>query len=452
MKESKQILMISPARQRQPGEDFIFKMSFLNLPYLAAVTPAEYTVRIIDEEHEEIDFDVRPWLVALTAQTPVAPRAYAVARKFKQRGVPVVMGGVHASTVTEEALDHVDAVIIGEGEFIWPQVLADLEAGRLQPIYQSGTSSPLAGLPRPRRDLLNQANYIPLTMVETTRGCPHQCDFCGVSRFFGHHYRKRPLDEVVEELKSLFTPGLRYGFNRLMARAGWDLPYFIERRLIYFVDSNFAADYQYTVRLMEALETLDVLWWCHATVDIAVDEGFLERMRKSGCIAVNIGFESLSDENLKKMRKSFAGKHDYAAAIEKIHAHGIGIMGTFVVGFDGEDKTIFDHICRFVEQHRLDWALVFIRTPYPGTSLFEEMNQDARILVKDWEKYDTLNCVFAPRGMTPQEMESGLRRSWKRIFSLRSIFHRILRSPRVHPMFYLGMNMQFYQMVRRWRV
>jgi radical SAM superfamily enzyme YgiQ (UPF0313 family) len=450
--EQKKILLISPARKRVPGEEFVFEMAFLNLPYLAAVTPEGYDVVIVDEEHEKIDFDERPWLVALTAQTPVAPRAYAVAREFRKRGVTTIMGGIHASTLPDEALEYVDAVIVGEGEHVWPQVIRDLENGRLKPVYRSETIQELQGLPVPRRDLLNPRFYIPLTMVETTRGCPHQCDFCGVSRFFGHRYRKRPVEEVAAELRLLFRPGLRHGINRLLSRWGLDLPYFIERRLVYFIDSNFAADRQYTLQLMQVLEGLDLLWWSHMTIDIARDDAFLTAMQRSGCIAVNIGFESLSKENLRAMHKPFAGSIDYAEAIKKIHSRGIGIMGTFVVGFDDEDVSIFEKINGFVLKNRLDWALVFIRTPYPGTSLFEDMDRAGRILTRDWEKYDTLNCVFAPAGMTPQELEKGLRSVWKSIFSLPSIYHRILKGPRVHPLFYAAMNMQFYQMVRKWNV
>jgi radical SAM superfamily enzyme YgiQ (UPF0313 family) len=152
------------------------------------------------------------------------------------------------------------------------------------------------------------------------------------------------------------------------------------------------------------------------------------------------------------MNKSFAAASDYGGAIRRIHERGIGIMGTFVVGFDGEDVSIFEQIHRFVLEHRLDWALVFIRTPYPGTSFFEELESSGRLLTQNWEKYDTLNCVFESIGMTPHEMERGLRVTWKKIFSFKSIYHRILRSPRIHPMFYFGMNMQFFRMVRRWKV
>ncbi len=452
MTKKKKILLISPARRRPPDEEFVFKMAFLNLPYVAAVTPEDYEVEIIDEEYEKIIFDANVWLVALSAQTPVSVRAYEVADEFRKLGVKTVMGGPHASTRPEEALQHVDAVIIGEGEFVWPRMLSDLENGELNSVYEGGVTNDLKNLPRPRRDLLNNRFYIPLTMVETTRGCPHHCDFCGVSRFFGHGYRKRPLEDVASELRDLFWPGFRHKMSRFIAGLGLDLPYFIERRLVYFVDSNFAADLNYTRKLMDTLKDLDVLWWGHTTVDIAWDDDFLDRMRESGCIAVNIGFESLSQENLKTMHKSFAGASDYAEAIRRIHARGIGIMGTFVVGFDGEDLSIYDRIHRFVLENRLDWALVFIRTPYPGTSLFEELESSGRLLTQSWEKYDTLNCVFEPIGMTAQEMERGLRIAWKNIFSFKSIYHRILRSPRIHPMFYFGMNMQFFQMVRRWKV
>ena len=451
MKAQKQIWMISPARQRKDGEDFVFKMSFLNLPYLAAVTPPVYDVRILDEEHEAIDFSGAPWLVALTAQTPVAPRAYEIADRFRRRGVTVVMGGVHASTLPQEALEHVDAVIVGEGEFIWQELLADLEKGSLRERYRSGTEHALENLPWPRRDLLNPSNYIPLTMVETTRGCPHQCDFCGVSRFFGHRYRKRPVQEVIAELNSLFGGGFRHRLSRKLAAWGSDLPYFIERRLVYFIDSNFAADVDYTSRLMEAMVDMDVLWWAHTTVDIAARDDVLDLMRRSGCLAINIGFETLCGENLKTMSKSFAGRFDYADAIGKIHDHGIGIMGTFVVGFDGEDERIFDDITTFVLENRLDWALVFIRTPYPGTDLFVEMQKSGRITTTRWEAYDTLSCVFQPQGMTVGQLETGIRRTWKQIFSPGSIRRRILSRPFIHPLFYLGMNMQFYQMVRKWR-
>lgn len=442
---------MSPARKRIPGEDFVFRLGFLNLPYLAAVTPPHYAVEIIDEEWQTVDFAAPAALVAVSAQTPVACRAYQIADAFRKRGVPVVMGGVHASTLPEEALAHVDAVIIGEGEFVWAEVLADLERGQLKKTYAAGTGHGLAGLPWPRRDLLNPAKYMPLTMVETTRGCPHQCDFCGVSKFFGHRYRRRPPEEVIAELESLFGGGFRHTWCKRLANWGLDLPYFFEKRLIYFIDSNFAADRGQAWAIMEAMTAMDVRWWCHATTDIADDAKLLEMMRRSGCLAVNIGFESLSGDNLKAMRKGFTRANEYAEAVRRIHASDIGVMGTFVVGFDGEDTSIFRRIYDFSIENRLDWALTFIRTPYPGTRLFEELDAAGRLLTLDWEKYDTLNCVYEPKGLAVSELEKGVRALWKHTFSLASIGRRILRRPVVHPLFYLGMNMQFHLMTRRWK-
>jgi radical SAM superfamily enzyme YgiQ (UPF0313 family) len=258
------------------------------------------------------------------------------------------------------------------------------------------------------------------------------------------------MEDVLAELRLSFGNGFRHRFTRLLSRTGIDLPYFIERRLIYFIDSNFAADRDYTRDLMTQLESMDVLWWAHTTVDVAREPDFLDRMRRSGCLALNIGFESLSKENLKTMHKSFAGGYNYEEAIRIIHDFDIGIMGTFVIGFDGEDASIFDRIEQFVLKNRLDWALVFIRTPYPGTTLFRDLEHEGRLVTKEWEKYDTLNCVYTPLGMSIPELETGVRALWKQIFSLKSITRRILSRPRIHPMFYLGMNMQFYAMCRRW--
>lgn len=451
MPSSKKLLMISPARERMPGEDFVFKLGFLNLPYLAAATPESWDVAIIDEDVTPVDFSAPADLVALTAQTPVAPRAYQIADAFRKRGVPVVMGGVHASTLPEEALEHVDTVILGEGEFIWPQLLEDFENGRLQQRYESDTTQDLAGIAPPRRDLLPLRHYLPLSLVETTRGCPHRCDFCGVSSFFGHRYRTRPPEEVLAELGSMFGGGFRHTFSRLLARTGLDLPYFIERRLIYFIDSNFAANRDHAMQIMRGMIPMNVKWWCHATVDIANDTEFLDMMRRSGCIAVNVGFESLDPEHLKTMHKSYAAGHDYVAAIQTFHNHDIGIMGTFVVGFDNEDRAIFRRIFDFAIENKLDWALTFIRTPYPGTRLFAELKEQGRLRTYDWTRYDTLNCVYEPIGMSVDELEQGLRALWKYTFSLSSIFRRILRGRRVHPMFYLGMNMQFFMMTRKWQ-
>jgi radical SAM superfamily enzyme YgiQ (UPF0313 family) len=446
------ILLISPERKRKKEEAFLFRLSFLNLPYVAAVTPPDVEVKIIDEAFEEINFDQKVDLVGITGQTPVVPRAYQIAEEFKKRGVPVVMGGVHASMLPEEALHHVDAVVVGEGEEIWPDLIADLRKRQLGRIYAGGEFVDSSKLPIPRRDLLNEKFYFPLKLLETTRGCPHHCDFCGVSKFFGFRYRNRPISEIDRELRTIFKKGpmMTPGLKKILSILSRDLPYFLKRRLLYIIDSNVAGDRRFCLDLVSLLKEYDLLWWGHAPVSVAFDQKLLEGFSQSGCIALNIGFESFSPKNLNTMGKGFNQPSRYAEAVKRIHDQGIGIMGTFIVGLDDDDPGVFQRIIDFCIHERLDWALTFIMAPYPGTESFKRLEKEGRIFCRDWEKYDSLNAVFHPLLMSVEELEKGMRRIWKEVFSLPSIYKRILRRPWVHPLFYLGTNWQFHQLTKKW--
>lgn len=446
------ILLISPERKRKEEEAFLFKLSFLNLPYVAAVTPPDVEVKVVDEAFEKVDFNEKVDLVGLTAQTPVAPRAYAIAKEFKKRGIPVVMGGVHASMLPEEALQHVDAVVAGEAEEVWPDVIEDLRKGRLKRIYQGNGFVEPSKLPIPRRELLNEKFYFPLKLLETTRGCPYHCDFCGVSKFFGFRYRNRPISEIDRELKTIFHKAsvMAPALKKVLSIFSKDLPYFLKRRLLYIIDSNVAGDRRFCLDLLSLLKGYDLLWWGHAPVSIAFDRKLLEGCSQSGCIALNIGFESFSAKNLNTMGKGFNQPSRYAEAVKRIHDQGIGIMGTFIIGLDDDDSRVFQRIIDFCINEQLDWALTFIMAPYPGTDSFKRLEKEGRIFCKDWEKYDSLNAVYRPILMSVEELERGLRRIWKEIFSLSSIYKRIVRQPRVHPLFYLGMNWQFHKLTKKW--
>jgi radical SAM superfamily enzyme YgiQ (UPF0313 family) len=446
------ILLISPERQRKKEEAFLFRLSFLNLPYVAAVTLPDIEVKIIDEAFEKVHFDETVDLVGLTAQTPVAPRAYQIAAEFKKRGVPVIMGGVHASMLPEEALQHVDAVVVGEAEEVWPDLIEDLKKGQLKRIYQGNGFIDPSKLPVPRRDLLNEKFYFPLKLLETTRGCPHHCDFCGVSKFFGFRYRSRPIREIDRELKTLFPERsvMNPLLKKILSLFSKDLSYFLKRRLLYIIDSNIAGDKRFCLDLVSLLKNYDLLWWGHAPVSVAFDQKLLEGFSESGCIALNIGFESFSIKNLQTMGKGFNQPSGYAEAVRRIRDQGIGIMGTFIVGLDDDDPGVFQRIIDFCIEERLDWALTFIMAPYPGTESYIRLEKEGRIFSKEWEKYDSLNAVYHPVLMSVDELEQGMRRVWREVFSLNSIYKRILRRPWVHPLFYLGMNWQFHKLTKKW--
>jgi radical SAM superfamily enzyme YgiQ (UPF0313 family) len=446
------ILLVSPERQRKKEEAFLFRLSFLNLSYVAAVTPPGVEVRIVDEAFDQINFDDQVDLVGITAQTPVAPRAYEIAKEFKKRGIRVVMGGVHASMLPQEALQHVDAVVVGEAEGVWPDLVEDLKKGQLKRIYAGSEFFNPSGLPVPRRELLNEKFYFPLKLLETTRGCPHHCDFCGVSKFFGFRYRNRPVSEIERELKTLFQGGpvMNPLSKRILSLFSKDLPYFLKRRLLYIIDSNIAGDRRFCLELLSLLKEFDLLWYGHAPVSIAFDQKLLEGFAQSGCIAINIGFESFSAKNLKAMGKGFNQPSRYAEAVSRIHDQGVGVMGTFIVGLDDDDPGVFQRIIDFSIASKLDWALTFIMAPYPGTDSFLRLEKEGRILSRDWEKYDSLHVVYQPLGMSVEELEEGMRRAWKEVFSTSSIYQRVLKRPWIHPLFYLAMNWGFHRLTKTW--
>jgi len=446
------ILLISPERERKKEEAFLFRLGFLNLPYLAAATPSDVEVKIVDEAFEKINFDEKVDLVGITAQTPVAPRAYQIAEEFKRRGIPVIMGGVHVSMLPEEALQHLDAVVIGEAEGVWPQLIEDFKRGQMKQVYQGDQLVSPSELPLPRRDLLNDKFYFPLKLLETTRGCPHHCDFCGVSRFFGNRYRNRSIAEIDLDLSTLFKKGpvMNRFVKECLSLFSNDLPYFLKKRLLYIIDSNVAGDRRFALDLLALLKEYDLLWYGHAPVSVAFDKPLLDGFSRSGCIALNIGFESFSTKNLKAMGKGFNHPSRYADAVKRIHDQGIGIMGTFIVGLDDDDSRVFQRIIDFCIDFRLDWALTFIMAPYPGTDSFARLEKEGRIFCKDWEKYDSLHVVYQPLLMSVEELEKGVKTVWKEVFSLSSIYQRILKRPWVHPLFYLIMNLQFYQLTKKW--
>ena len=372
----------------------------LVLPLLAALTPADVEVRLVDENVEAVDTNADVDWVAITCMTASAPRAYAIADAFHRRGIPVVMGGIHPTVLPDEAATHSDAVVVGEAEPVWREVLADLAGGRLRPRYDHVDYSDLVGLPRPRRELLQVERYLTTNIVQTARGCPNACAFCTVSTVSGRRYRFRPIPEVVEEVQAL--------------SGGW----------VGFVDDNIAGHARRAKELFEALIPLKRRWVGQADLTMAKDPELLSLAARSGCQAMFVGLESLSQENLRAAGKSPNLGMDMGAAIATIHKAGIEIVGSFVLGLDGDDRGVFARTVEFAERHKLVAAQFAVLTPFPGTATRQQIEGENRILDHDWSHYTMSNVVFRPRHMTDLELRQGQRYAYGRFYSIPSILKR----------------------------
>jgi len=392
---------------------FIFRFPYLSLTTLAALTPREFEVVIEDENVQEVSFDDRPDLVAISIMTPLAKRGYAIADRFREESVPVVIGGFHATWLSEEAGQHADSVVLGEAEQSWARLLEDFKAGCLQKFYRAEGKADLKGLPFPRRDLLKKRGYFFTNTIQVSRGCPFQCSFCSVTAFFGHTYRMRPLDEVKKEVEILLR--------------GQDF--------IFFVDDNIIGNVDYARDLFSFLKGLKVKWVSHSSINIAENEDLLTSAAESGCYGLFIGFESLSQDTLKSHRKTSNQVERYKEQIRKIHDRGIGIEGSFIFGSDEENSSVFPRVVDFCEETKIDAAVFAVLTPYPGTRIYEQFVKEDRILSWDWDLYDMDHVVFRPRSMTVEQLQEGHDWASRRFYSYPSMLKRFWPLRRSHQVF-----------------
>ncbi len=378
-----------------------FRFPYLALTNLAALAGEDWKISILDENVEPIDFSAFPDLVAISIMTPLAKRGYEIADSFRKKGVPVVLGGIHPTMMSTEAKTHANAVVLGEAEEIWPQLLDDFKRGNLKSFYKHEKVCNLNGLPIPKRDLLNRKAYFFVNTIQTTRGCPFNCDFCSVTTFFGQSYRTRPVEDVIHEIDQM------------------------ESGFLFFVDDNIAGSSTYAKKLFRALIPLNIKWFSQASLSIVKDRELLDLARQSGCKGLFIGFESLSQESIKAMGKSINHVDKYKEAIKRVHDYGIGIQGSFIFGTDYDDASVFSDVLRFIERTHLEAVIFSILTPFPGTRLYQKMLQENRLLHTDWEKYDMNHVVYQPRKMTPKKLQEGFNWAYKRLYGYRSIFKRL---------------------------
>jgi radical SAM superfamily enzyme YgiQ (UPF0313 family) len=373
----------------------------LTLTTLAALTPPDIEVKITDENVEPIDFEEDVDLVGITGMVMHAQRAYQIAKEFRERGIPVVMGGPHASSLPSEAKEHVDSVVIGEAEMVWRGLIDDLRKGCLKPFYRADSFCSMKGQPAPRLDLLRKDAYMTINCVQTTRGCPHQCDFCYVTHFFGKTYRCRPVEEVIDEVRRL------------------------EGDFIVFVDDNIAGNRHYAKELFTQLKPLKKKWASQASLTLTRDAELLRLAAESGCVSLFLGIESLSSENLKEVNKSFNRVSQFEEAIQALHDHDIMILAGFIFGLDHDDEGVFERTLRFCEKNRIELPSFFILTPLPGTVLFQRMEREGRLLHRDWAQYNGATVVFKPNLMTEETLQRGFNWVCKETYSWNSIFKRV---------------------------
>ena len=421
----------------------------LSLAMISALTPDKFHVRLVDDANEPVPYGDGCNLALIVGQTHTMPNAYVIADRLRSEGTKVILGGMHVTALSEEALHHADSVIIGEAEGVWGEVLNDFTTGSLKRKYY-GREVNMDDLPWIRRELLNKKFYHTGEIIETTRGCPVGCLFCGVQNFFGTKFRVRSPEAIQQELMALFGPRPPQTRWKQWLAQHWhpDIPYFVERRLLYVTDSNFISEPRHARAVLNVFKECDLRWYGHTSFNLTRDEKMLDLMVESGCIGVNIGFESLSQSNIDQMHKFPNHTVQYSDCVRRLHEREIGVMGTFMVGFDEDTPEVFNQIVDFAMENRLETAFVLILTPMPGTEIFEQMRSQNRIFSHNWLDYDQGTVTFFPKNMTPTELHQGMRSVWKRVYSWRGIWRRILTKPRVRSFFYLPVKLNFRKCTR----
>ncbi len=411
----RKLVLINPVNAARTGLTINKDSRFppLSLGILATLTPDHWDITIIDENWEPFIYQDAD-LVGITAFTAAANRAYEIAVIYRQQGVPVVMGGIHASMCPDEALRYVSAVVIGEAERIWPKVIADFEAGKLEKCYQ-GTIPNLNRLPHPRRDLFHP-DYS-FASVQTSRGCPMDCDFCSVTAFNGRRYRRRPVEDVLDELKT------------------------IPQKTIFFIDDNIIGysklGQEEALRLFKGMveRKMDKMWFCQASLNFADNEEVLHWASRAGCKMVFLGLETEEADSLAEINKQLnlnRGVDAYAGAFDRIHRAGIAVLGAFIFGMDSDTPEKLHCRAKYMVRSGIDVMQVTYLTPLPGTRLFDQFHKEKRLLYtdfpNDWDHYDMTEVVHYPQRMTAESLDASVNAANKMIYAQPMLVKKALKT------------------------
>ncbi|MDH5325260.1 MAG: B12-binding domain-containing radical SAM protein [Gammaproteobacteria bacterium] len=401
------LTIIHPAIGHKIGENYIrsWQMEPLPAAAIAGLTPDSVEVRFYDDRMETLPFDEPTDAVAMSVETYTAKRVYQIASEYRRRGVPVILGGFHATLQPEEVSRYADAIVIGEAERVWPELVDDLLHGSLQRVYENQEAPDLSHI-QVDRSIFAHKNYLPIALVETGRGCRFPCDFCAIQTVFKRTHRSRPVDAVIRELIELKP----------------------RTRLFFFVDDNFAGNIKRASEFLHALQPLNIKWVTQMSINAAHDEDFLQLLARSGCKGVLIGFESLDEANLKAMQKGFnAMKGGYPRALANLRRHNIRVYGTFVFGYDHDKHSSFDEAVQFAIDEKLYIAAFNHLTPFPGTPLYDKLQSQGRLRYKQWwldEAYRYNDVPFIPHQLQPQDVTRLCVQARRRFYSINSILKR----------------------------
>ena len=405
----------------------------LTLPMLAAVTPEKFSVKLISETVEESPYNENWDLVGLTGMGSGIVRAWQIADEFRKRRIPVVIGGIAASLSHPDwSLAHADSVITGEAEEIWPQVLSDFQRGQLRPHYAMFRRPDIDTLPLPRYDLMNRKKMGMWRPVQATRGCPFPCTFCSIQSFFERSYRKRPVDQILRDVRAAKKSGSRW---------------------IAFIDDNIGVDWNFFQELMNALIPEKIIWMSQCSIHIADQPEMLALAYRSGCRLLSFGIESTSEKSLGWIEKEFNKPIQYKEALNTIRKFGIDVSTEMILGLDGDDDSVFQKTYDFVIQNKISVPRIHILTPIPGTALYGELEAEGRILSRDFRRYSGGQIVFKPKKIDPDHLQRNYWKLYEQLFTRSAILRRMSGSPAKNGTwmraFIFGVNLHYRNHIRQ---
>jgi len=416
------ILLISPAVNEAKRTNKGLRMPQLALYIIEGLTPPEHEVKVVEEEAESLNLDEECDLVGISCMTSNAPRSYEIAREFKNRGKTVILGGVHPTILPDEALQHSDSVVIGEAEGVWETVIIDFQLGMLKKKYHNPEPDLQKYVPKNLNRLV-QKRLFNIFPIMTTRGCPYNCEFCCVSDLYGKKIRHIPVKNIVRDI-------VDSGAKNFM-----------------FLDDNIIGQPKYAKELFRAIKPLKIKWVGQASISLVKDTELLQLASESGCKALFIGLESVSEEQLKTMRKSIKEIDHLEVALKKIKKMGILIHASMIFGFDNDTENTFEETLRFLVKNKIGTVSFNILTPYPGTQTFRKLKSEGRILTTDWQYYDHNTVVFKPKKISPVELQVWKTQIRKRFYSISCVFRRLLGNLN-NPLIYLALNYGHMKQVR----